>query len=172
MPNTLVVGLAEVKWSVGAEDVLVAFSLGSCVGVALWDPVLRAGAMAHVMLPSERGRRQSLTGDGVAAVGVEKPGKYADTAVPYAVSCLTALGADPRRLRVWLAGGAHVLRQVTLPDGDIGAANVRAVQEALREQGLPKPRQDVGKDYGRTMKLYVGEGRATVYSVSRGEKEI
>lgn len=174
MRNSLVVGLAEVKWSVLPEDVLVAFSLGSCVGVALWDPVLKAGAMAHVMLPSSsRGRKPAENGvDACRISRFEKPGKYADTAVEYAVRCLTAIGAEPSRMVVWMAGGAHVIPGFTLPTGDIGAANIRAVSEALKRLGLPEPRQDVGGDYGRTMRLYVGEGRATVYSVSRGEKEI
>lgn len=173
MPNQLVVGLAEVKWSVVQEDVLVAFSLGSCVGVALWDPVLRAGALAHVVLPSAKGRAwQDGPGPSREPPRPEKPGKYAATAVSYAARCLTLIGGDPARMWVWVAGGAHVLRGVTLPGGDIGAANVRAVKEALKREGFPPPREDVGEDYGRTMKLYVGEGKVTVYSVSRGEREI
>ena len=173
MLNSLVVGPAEVKWSVLPEDVLVAFSLGSCVGVALWDPVLKAGALAHVMLPLSRGRQPGGRGVGAYLTPrFERPGKYADTAVAYAVRCLTAIGAELPRLKVWMAGGAHVLPGITLPGGDIGAANVRAVREALKREGLPEPRQDVGGNYGRTMKLYVSEGRATVYSVSRGEREL
>ncbi|MGI6662224.1 MAG: chemotaxis protein CheD [Bacillota bacterium] len=173
MSDSLVVGLAEVKWSVLPEDVLVAFSLGSCVGVALWDPVLRAGAMAHVMLPSSRGRKSPKNGvDAGLTPRFEKPGKYADTAVEYAVRCLTAIGAEPSRMMVRMAGGAHVIPGFTLPGGDIGTANIRAVSEAIERLGLPEPRKDVGGDYGRTMRLYVGEGRATVYSVSRGEREI
>lgn len=173
MRNPLVVGLAEVKWSVLHEDVLVAFSLGSCVGVALWDPVLRAGVLAHVMLPSSSRRAVNGNGKGSGqAPPVEKPGKYADTAVEYAVRCLTAIGAEPSRVTVWMAGGAHVIPGFKLPGGDIGSLNIQAVKDALERHGLPRPREDTGGDYGRTMKLYVGEGRVTVYSVSRGEKEI
>lgn len=161
MPNLVAVGLAEVKWSSSPEDVLTAFSLGSCVGVAVWDPVRRAGGMAHVVLPKSPG-----------GCAESAPGKYADTAVRYLLRKISEVGGNPQKLRVWLAGGAHVLKGVDLPGGDIGASNTKAVLEALLDSGVRGLRTDVGEDYGRTMRLYIGEGRATVYSVSRGEKEI
>ena len=167
MPNQLVVGLAEVKWSVVQEDVLVAFSLGSCVGVALWDPVLRAGALAHVVLPSAKGRAwQDGPGPSREPPRPEKPGKYAATAVSYAARCLTLIGGDPARMRVWWQEGSRASSH--LPGGDIGA-NVRAVKEALKRGFLHQG--GCGQSYGRT-ELYVGEGKVTVYSVSRGEREI
>lgn len=157
------VGLAEIKWSTSPEDVLIAFSLGSCVAIAVWDPVSGVGGMAHVVLP--KSPEGSLDGENV-------PGKYGDTAVHHLCRTLSHAGADFKRLKVWLAGGAHVLKGVDLPGGDIGASNTKAVLEALRKLGFADPQKSVGRDYGRTMKLYVREGRATVYSVARGEKDI
>lgn len=163
MPNLIAVGLAEIKWSASPGDVLTAFSLGSCVGVAIWDPERRAGAMAHVVLPqSPSGWTESMADFG----------KYADTAVRHLHNRFVRNGTGVAGMRVWIAGGAHVLRGVDLPGGDIGASNTKAVLEALRRLGFNEPRKSVGEDYGRTMRLYVGEGRATVYSVARGESEI
>lgn len=34
-----------------ADDVLVTYSLGSCIGVALYDPEACVGGMIHCMLP-------------------------------------------------------------------------------------------------------------------------
>ncbi len=48
------VGLSEIKFSQDETEVLVAYSLGSCVGVALWDAEYRLGGMAHVFLPYSR----------------------------------------------------------------------------------------------------------------------
>ena len=33
------------------EDVLITYALGSCVGVAIYDPVARVGGLLHYMLP-------------------------------------------------------------------------------------------------------------------------
>ena len=35
--------------------VLVSLGLGSCVGVALYDPERKVGGLAHIMLPSSNG---------------------------------------------------------------------------------------------------------------------
>ena len=112
MPNLIAVGLAEIKWSASPGDVLTAFSLGSCVGVAIWDPERRAGAMAHVVLPqSPSGWTESMADFG----------KYADTAVRHLHNRFVRNGTGVAGMRVWIAGGAHVLRGVDLPGGDIGA---------------------------------------------------
>lgn len=173
MLTNIAVGLSEVRVSLAKDEILVAYSLGSCVGLVLWDPVVKAGGMAHVVLPSSgrtiisRGNPGMPDGE-VAWV----PGKYADTAVPHMVQRLRALGCRADRLRTWVAGGAHVLKGLMWPAGDIGAANVKGVLDAMEKLGLPPPSADVGEDYGRTMKLYVQEGRVTVSSVGRGERDI
>ncbi|MEX0973793.1 MAG: chemotaxis protein CheD [Bacillota bacterium] len=162
MPNVVAVSLSDIKVAVGEGDVLVAYSLGSCVGVALWDPVTKFGGMAHVVLPSSNGY----------SVDVAVPGKYADTAVPCLVERLRAAGCQMPRFKVWIAGGAHVLKSIKWPTGEIGAANVKAVLEAIGRLGLPAPAMDVGEDYGRTMRLYVSLGKVTVASVGRAERDM
>jgi chemotaxis protein CheD len=175
MQNLVAVGLSDVKIARGEEDVLVAYSLGSCVGLALWDPVTKIGGMAHVVLPSSSGtmmgavvpqRAAVATADGTA------PGKHADTAVPWLVQLLLEAGCQTSRLKSWIAGGAHVLKGLSRPSGDIGQSNVKAVLEAAGKMGLRAPASDVGEDYGRTMRLYVSSGRATVSSVGRPEREL
>ena len=44
------VNIAQMKIS-KPPDVLVAMGLGSCIGVALYDPLLKIGGMLHVLLP-------------------------------------------------------------------------------------------------------------------------
>lgn len=173
MYDLIVVGLAEVKVSTRTEEVLVAYSLGSCVGVALWDPVAVAGGLAHVVLPSRTG--MLVSGRSACSGRPDEPGspgKYADAAVPYLISRLRENGCETNRLRAWVAGGAHVLRGLEWPFTDIGLANARAVVEALKALGVAPPRKDVGADYGRTMRLHVADGRVTVSSIGRTEREI
>ncbi|MGE5580743.1 MAG: chemotaxis protein CheD [Bacillota bacterium] len=173
MHNHIAVGLSEIKVAGGKDDVLVAYSLGSCVGLAVWDPVTRIGGLAHIVLPSSGG---SLAPSGFAKredpdAGLSA-GKYADTAVPMLVSLMQEAGCEVPRLKGYLAGGAHVLRTLSWPGGDIGAANVRAAQEAAWKQGITILKMDVGEDYGRTMRLYVAGGRVTVSSVGRTERDM
>jgi len=60
------VGIGDVHVSDQPGDVLVAYGLGSCVGVVVHDPVMKAGGMAHVALLSrfqpERVERSRTSG--------------------------------------------------------------------------------------------------------------
>ena len=44
------VGMADLNTAV-YPDILTTLGLGSCVGIALYDPVSRVGGLAHIMLP-------------------------------------------------------------------------------------------------------------------------
>ena len=50
MSEIIKVGMADLKTCV-SPDGLTTLGLGSCVGVALRDPVTKIGGLAHVMLP-------------------------------------------------------------------------------------------------------------------------
>ncbi len=66
-------GVADMKVSSQQEEVLVTHALGSCIGVAIYDPVARVGGILHFMLPDS-----SLD----AAKGQEHPYRFADTGLP------------------------------------------------------------------------------------------
>jgi len=169
----IVVRLSEVKWSGRQEDVLITYSLGSCVGLTLWDPVSRTGGMAHVFLPSSK---DWFGPPGPGIHGEEDcvmPGKYADLAVPYLVSALGEAGASVHRLEAKMAGGAHVIGSLSSSTvGGIGALNVQALEASLARWGIPVTAKDVGGSYGRTMRLFVGSGKVKVSSVNHGEREL
>ncbi len=178
MGNHVAVGLADVRVTAEPDDILVAYSLGSCIGLALWDPETKTGGMAHIVLPSSGGFAlsgpNSHSGVGTSQVEVQMPapGKYADTAVPYLCRVMEAAGCNLKRVRASIAGGAHVLKDLSWPQGDIGAANAKAVQAALQALGMKIQKSDTGENYGRTMRLYVSNGRVTVSSVGRAERDI
>ena len=104
-------------WTVDRGDaVIVTLGLGSCVAIMLHDPEIRAGGMAHVLLPSI-----SLARD------TTNKAKFPDTAVPLLVERLKTLGADPRRLVAKLAGGASMFSQLVTPGTiQMGERNVLA----------------------------------------------
>lgn len=137
------------------DGVLVTLGLGSCVAIMLHDPQARAGAMAHVLLPST-----SLSRD------TTNHAKFPDTAVPLLVERLKRLGADPRRLVAKLAGGASMFSQLVTPGTiQMGERNLLASRRALRVAEIPIVREAVGGDRGRSIRFHVKDGRVEVRSV-------
>jgi chemotaxis protein CheD len=171
------VGIGEIRFSSQAGDVLVCYGLGSCVGVALYDPVSRVGGLVHVMLPAQPApikpattrlttmTRAATIPDGQAA----QPGRFADIAVPYALKELVHLGAVLTRLQVKLAGGAQMLGLMGDGSFDIGTRNSQAVRAALAAQQLRVHAEVIGGSVGRTMQLHLADGRVQVSSFGSGE---
>jgi chemotaxis protein CheD len=139
-----VVGLGEakaVKAEPGSHDSLVAYGLGSCVAVCLWDPSTAVAGMAHVVLPGADPRGKPNA-------------RFARSAVPAVVELMQAHGAgnDPRRYVARLAGGAQVLTVgSTGPLPRVGEQNARAVQDALAAAGVPVKAHDLGGFIGRSV---------------------
>jgi len=141
------------------EGVLVTLGLGSCVAIMLYDAESRAGAMAHVLLPSI-----SLARD------ISNRAKFPETAVPLLIERLKALGADPRRLSAKLAGGASMFSQLATPGTiQMGERNVLAARGALRGAGIPIVREAVGGERGRSVRFYLKDGRVEIRSVGTNE---
>lgn len=160
----ILVGLGEIEVTAKDAVVLVCYGLGSCVGVALTDPIAGVSSLAHVVLPeSSLGRTADFP-----------PAKYADTAIPAVLEKMKHFGAVPDRLQARIAGGARVLKGFGMPNDrlDIGTRNIEAVKEALAAHGIKLVGEDVGGCYGRTMRLYADNGRVTVSTVGHGEKDL
>ncbi|HEX5324436.1 MAG TPA: hypothetical protein VFW40_11660, partial [Capsulimonadaceae bacterium] len=67
------VEMAEIKISTRLTDNLVAYGLGACVAVCLYDPALKVAGMAHVVLPDHQAFLASSKGRAEAP-----PGKFGD----------------------------------------------------------------------------------------------
>lgn len=156
------VGMADLN-ATRAGAVLKTTGLGSCVGVTLYDPQVRAAGMAHVMLPSSE----------IAREGQLNVAKYADTAIPELIRRLIALGADPRRMVAKMAGGAQMFAFAGGSDSmRIGPRNVESAKLALESARIPLLAEDTGANYGRTVELDSASGIFIIRSVQYGVKEI
>ncbi|MCR4947175.1 MAG: chemotaxis protein CheD, partial [Lachnospiraceae bacterium] len=51
MGDIIKVGMADLKVAGTSDDVLITLGLGSCIGIALYDPTIKLGGLAHIMLP-------------------------------------------------------------------------------------------------------------------------
>ena len=150
------------EWAVTAEPdaLLTCVGLGSCVAVTMHDPVAKVGGMAHMVLPDSTAARS-------AAVGA----KFVDIGIPLVLEALLAQGAQRRRLRVCLAGGAQMLQSALAPGGvHIGQRNAEAAREQLKALGLGVGGERLGGTRGRTVRLVVATGRVT--AAESGDQEV
>lgn len=104
--------------------ILKAF-LGTCVGLAMYDPVARVGGLFHILIASPVGS------------SAEDPLQYASTGVPIFLGELYKYGARKENLRAVVAGGSLV-GAVNLQDLDldIGGKTVDTVNAILNDQGI------------------------------------
>lgn len=156
-----IVRMGEVVFSQPGAPTLRALGLGSCVALCVFDPAVKLGCMAHIMLPEAR---DPDTCD---------LGRYADTAVPYVIEQMTAKGAVKSRLRAAIAGGAQLFHVEGAPMHlDVGRRNAELVKQHLAESKLRLVAEDVGNSYGRTVVFDVSTGAVTVKQVGGVERRL
>lgn len=156
--NLIVIGIAEMAVSCAEADVLATYSLGSCLGVAVYDPALHLGGLIHCMLPAAR-----VDPEQARAL----PALFVDTGVPRLLDALFQRGAHKARALVKVAGAANVLAVRDL--FKIGERNVAALRAVLGKHELTIAAEDVGGHLSRAMRLEIGTGRLIVKS---GNQEI
>ncbi len=153
-----VIGIAEMKVTNSPEDVLVTYSLGSCVGVSLYDPAVGVGGMIHCMLPLSKID---------PAKAEANPCMFTDVGVANLIQAVFDMGADRRRLVAKVAGGASLLDEKGL--FKIGERNYTVLRKILWKNNIMVAAEDVGGSASRTMHLYMESGRTTIKS---GGKEV
>jgi len=142
------------------EQTLITIGLGSCVAIALYDAAARIGGLAHTLLPDESMARDRTN-----------PAKFPAPAIAALLAEMTRLGADLRRVRAKLVGGASMFANL-VPSGaiNIGDRNVAAARQALSERGIPVVAEDVGSDHGRSVHFFLEDGRVEVRSLKKGNR--
>lgn len=151
--NKIIVHVSDAKVSRDPEDVLITYSLGSCIAVSLYDPATHIGGMLHYQLPSS-----TLETDR----SKEKPFMFADSGMKILMKKLTAMGASKKRMQVKMAGGAAM---DTGPQGfDIGKRNHLAIRKILWQNGMFVDGEDVGGTLPRNMYMNMVDGSVTVKS--------
>lgn len=142
-----------------APTVLVTPALGSCVGVALWDPRSGRGGLAHVMLPAPADSRPGGRVD-----------RFASIAVPHLAGAV-AEGMRGCRPVAKIAGGSAMFGA----DGSlarIGERNVAEVKRQLALLRIPVVAEDTGGTHARTMELHTETGLIVVRSHRYGTREL
>jgi chemotaxis protein CheD len=147
----VVVDIADLAVSQDPGAQLITYSLGSCIGVAIYDPVAKVGGLLHYMLPE-------------GAVSPEKaktnPAMFCDTGVPKLFRAAYELGAVKKRLVVKIAGGSQLLDDKGT--FNIGKRNYVALRKIFWKNGVMIDAEDVGGSTSRTMKVDVSTGVVTL----------
>jgi chemotaxis protein CheD len=145
------VGISEMRISRAREDVLVTYSLGSCVALSLFDPTIGAAGLIHCMLP-----QASI--DPVKAK--EKPWMFVDLGVSALLEAMFALGARRRSLVAKAAGGANVFDDRGM--FRIGERNHATLRRILWKNDILIAAEHMGGSKARTMYVSVATGRVLV----------
>lgn len=167
--NAIVIGVSECRTSKDRDSYLVTYALGSCIGLAAYDPGSGVGGLLHFQLPDSTMDRE---------MAESHPAMFADTGLQLLLSKLTRLGGDPKRTLIRIAGGAqmiggpkiHGLRGSLMPgEGTgVGKQNYLAIRKLLWRHGLMLEGEAVGGGQGRTLGLTIGTGEFWVTSPEPG----
>lgn len=161
MSETIKVGMADLKICL-APDSITTLGLGSCVGIAIRDPMNKVGGLAHVMLPDSTAIRQN-----------NNIYKFADTGIEELVRLMEEQGAVRKRMVAKIAGGAQMFAFQNKSDlVRVGDRNVEASKAKLKELNIPILAEDTGDSYGRTVVFYPENGDFVIRAVGKPEKVI
>lgn len=142
------------------DGLLITVGLGSCIGVAVYDNAAKVAGLAHILLADSTNFKAS-----------DNPAKFADTAIPMLIAEMARLGARNGRLTAKMAGGSQLFsfENSVIP---VGEKNIQMTRQTLSRLKIPLLGEDVGGNCGRTMRVYVSEGRVTVAMVGSEERQI
>ena len=149
--NQLIVGMGDMLVSSDTAASLVTYSLGSCVGVAIYDPIAKVGGLLHAMLPDSTINLERAA---------QRPYMFVDTGLPAMFHAVYALGGVKSRLVIKLVGGAQFLDEKKI--FRIGHRNVETTLAMLARNGVHLAASETGGRESRTIRLDLGNGTLTL----------
>ena len=161
MGEMIKVGMADLQVC-KSPDVLTTLGLGSCVGVALYDPITKVSGLLHLMLPDSTKIRNN-----------ENLAKFADTGIQELIRQMLLIGANRSRIVAKIAGGAQMFAMKSTNDLlRVGERNIEAAKENLVKSNIRIISEETGFNYGRTVELYAETGSFIIKSVGKPLKTI
>jgi putative nucleotidyltransferase with HDIG domain len=126
--------------------------LGTCVGVALHDPVAGVGGLIHLLLPEP-----------ISIEGVSHPEKYASTGFPLFLQALYDMGAAAENMRASIAGGALV---GPIDDSDleldIGGRTTERVMQFIADENIQVEQLETGGFFSCHLILDLNTGKCRI----------
>ena len=135
-----------------AEPICLQAYLGTCVGVAVFDPEARVGGLIHLLLPEP-----------VSMQNTFQPEKYASRGMPLFLQALAGAGANPRRLHACMAGGALVgpisSQDLAL---DVGGRTADIARSILTDAGITIGQSETGGFFTCCLSLDMHSGQCRI----------
>ncbi|WP_294400580.1 chemotaxis protein CheD [uncultured Clostridium sp.] len=159
--NDVKVGIADLNLVLDPGTIMT-IGLGSCIGIALYDRMLKVAGLSHIMLP-----------DSTQFKNATNLMKFADSAIPILIDKMQKQGCRKQNIVAKIAGGASMFNFSDKSIiSDIGKRNSDAVRKTLKDIGIPIVAEDTGGNKGRTMILEAGTGKVTLKIVGKGTVEL
>ncbi|MGM0462091.1 MAG: chemotaxis protein CheD [Fibrobacterota bacterium] len=153
-----IVGVSDMKISANPNDIIVTYSLGSCIGVSAYDPVHGVGGILHYLLPSSRLNKDKAR---------DNPAMFGDTGIPKLFRRMYQHGAEKKHMRVVIAGGAMMYESSFV---ETGKRNIMVARKIFWKNNVFIDGEHVGENMPRTLYLDISNGAS--WLTSRGEKII
>jgi chemotaxis protein CheD len=155
-----IIGVADMAVSNNLQEDLITYSLGSCIGVVIYDPTVKVGGMLHYMLPES-----SMD----AEKAKKTPAMFADTGIPLLFKQSYQLGASKRNMIVKVVGGGQIMDENGV--FNIGKRNYLALRKLFWKNNVMVAAEHVGGNVNRTVRLEIGTGRVFLKVSGLGEIE-
>jgi chemotaxis protein CheD len=155
------VGIADLKIA-SSPSVLVTRGLGSCLGIVVYEPFKKIGALAHPMLSCQEHCKIK-----------NNPAKFVDSSIKVIIDEFKQRDCSTVNLGVKIFGGAHVFTCLASDSVfNIGARNIEAAREIFASYKIKILAEDVGGNYGRTITFDLETGKVCVKTMFYGEREV
>jgi chemotaxis protein CheD len=154
-----IVGVADMKVSNNPSDSIMTYSLGSCIGLVVYDTVVKVGGILHYMLPESSIDK---------AKAQKNPYMFADTGVPRLFKGAYKFDAKKSRMKIYVFGGAQILDQKGF--FNIGKRNYMALKKMFFKNKVIIDTEEVGGEVNRTIRLEIKTG--DVFVKTSGNREV
>ncbi len=154
-----IVGVADMKISNSPDDSLMTYSLGSCIGLVIYDPVVKVGGILHYMLPESQIDKTKAQ---------KNPYMFADTGIPRLFKGAYKFDAKKNRMKIYVFGGAQILDQKGF--FNIGKRNYMALKKMFFKNKVIIDTEETGGEVNRTIRLEIKTGE--VFVKTSGNREI
>ncbi|MGA3282032.1 MAG: chemotaxis protein CheD [Smithella sp.] len=149
------VGVADLKISGDAEDLLITYALGSCLGITVYDIRLKRAGLLHCMMPDSSIDRSKAAGN---------PYLYVDSGMKVMLNKFSINGSRKHDLIIRVAGGSSSKENEEEDFFQIGRRNFVSLRKYLWNEGLILKAYDVGGYGSRTVTLEVENGKMLIKS--------
>jgi len=152
----VIVGVGDMHVTNKADIEISTHALGSCIGVVIYDPMVKVGGILHYMLPDSKVSPQKAK---------TKPYMFADTGIPLLFKEAYKYGATKMNMIVKVVGGATILDDNKI--FDIGKRNYLTSRKIFWKNNVLVDAEEVGGTKSRTIYLRIADGTLALNSPGR-----